>query len=241
MQKPATRKRTSRGHVTATVDILGSRIVSGSYEEGDTLPIEQTLADSLDVGRNALREAVKVLSGKGLLVTAQRSGTKVRPRDEWNMLDPDVLRWHADPESASEQFMLELIELRYLIEPKAAELAAERASKENISAILRAYEQMASYRQDQQERLEADIAFHSAILKASHNSMISHFKHAISTYLKAHVNLGRMASEAADAAELEQHRKIAWAIATGKPQEAFAVSVALLDRNRSHYGKLDPD
>ncbi|MBN7795271.1 FadR/GntR family transcriptional regulator [Parahaliea mediterranea] len=236
MNNTSSKKRSSRGHVTATVDILGSRIISGIYKEGEALPIEQVLADSLDVGRNALREAVKVLSGKGLLVTAQRSGTRVRPRDEWNMLDPDVLGWHAKPEFASEKFMLELIELRCLIEPRAAELAASRATREDVSQILSAYEEMASYGSHQQERLDADIAFHSAVLKASHNSIISHFKHAISTYLKAHVDLGKEVSGAADQEDLEQHRKIAWAIATGKPEEAYSVSVEMLDLNRSHFG-----
>ena len=113
-------KKSTRGHVTAVVDILGYRIAAGQYAEGETLPIEQELADSLQVGRNALREAVKVLSGKGLIRTAPRSGTRVRPREDWNMLDPDVLKWHADPDIASAQFMLDLVEMRDIVEPRAA-------------------------------------------------------------------------------------------------------------------------
>ena len=90
-QSTSVAKPTARGQVTAVVDTLGRRISAGVYHEGETLPIEQELADSLGVGRNALREAVKVLSGKGMISTAPRSGTKVRLKDEWNMLDPDVL------------------------------------------------------------------------------------------------------------------------------------------------------
>ena len=105
---------TRRGQVKSVVDIVGKRIASGEYSEGETLPVEQQLADSLGVGRNALREAIKVLSGKGLISTAPRSGTKIRPRDEWNMLDPDVLSWHADPETATLEFLLALLEIRRL-------------------------------------------------------------------------------------------------------------------------------
>ena len=166
-----TGRKSTRGQVTAVVDILGQRIAAGSYAEGETLPIEQELADSLDVGRNALREAVKVLSGKGLISTAPRAGTRIRPRQEWNLLDPDVLRWHADPDTATRGFMLDLIEMRRIVEPKAAELAAVRGTREDVANILSAYEDMAADEADQEQRIAADIAFHSAILKASHNAV----------------------------------------------------------------------
>jgi DNA-binding FadR family transcriptional regulator len=219
------------------VDILGYRIAANEYKEGEVLPIEQDLAASLNVGRNALREAVKVLSGKGLISTAPRSGTKVRPRGEWNMLDPDVLKWHADPDIATERFMLDLIELRRIIEPKASELAAVRASKEDIASILSAYEAMADSGDDRQRRLEADIEFHSAILKASHNEVLNHFKHAIATYLKAHARLGQSVSEQVDREDLERHHRIAWAIATGKAKTAYSVTVEILNLNRGHFSQ----
>jgi DNA-binding FadR family transcriptional regulator len=180
-------------------------MAAGEYQEGEVLPVEQDLADSLEVGRNALREAVKVLSGKGLISTAPRSGTKVRPRGEWNMLDPDVLRWHADPDIATEKFMLDLIEMRGIIEPKAAELAAVRATKEDLATILSAYDTMAGSGEDRQARLEADILFHSAILKASHNEVLNHFKYAIAAYLKAHFRRGGAVSDEIDQKDLERH------------------------------------
>ena len=234
-----TAKRTTRGQVNAVVDTLGYRIAANHYQEGETLPIEQELADSLNVGRNALREAVKVLSGKGLIVTAPRSGTKVRPRDEWNMLDPDVLKWHADPDIATDSFMLNLIELRRIIEPKAAELAAVRASREDIARILSAYEAMAGSGADHQQRLDSDIEFHSAILKASKNEMLTHFKHAIATYLKAHDRLGQSLSEDVDQQDLERHHQIALAIATGKAKSAYSLTVEMLKLNRAHFEHRD--
>lgn len=230
-----TGKKSTRGQVTAVVDTLGYRIAAGHYAEGETLPIEQELADSLDVGRNALREAVKVLSGKGLIRTAPRSGTRVRSREDWNMLDPDVLRWHADPDIATEKFMLDLIELRRIVEPKAAELAAARATREDIADILSAYETMTASDSDRQQRIEADIQFHSAILKASHNEVLTHFRHAIATYLKAHSRLGEQVSPSDDSQDLERHHQIALAIATGKAKSAYSLTVEMLNLNRSHF------
>jgi len=232
-------RKGSRGHVSAVVDILGARISAGVYKEGETLPVEQELAMALEVGRNSLREAVKVLSGKGLLSTAPRSGTKVRPREEWNMLDQHVLSWHADPEIASDSFMLDLIELRRIIEPKAAELAATRATKEDVANILAAYEAMADSGSDPQRRLAADIEFHAAVLKASHNSVLPHFKYAIATYLKAHLNLGQELEEDVDKEDLERHHKIAWAIASGKAKSAYSLTVEMLNLNRAHFPSED--
>ena len=228
-------KKTTRGQVPAVVDILGLRIAANQYKENEVLPIEQELADSLNVGRNALREAVKVLSGKGLISTAPRSGTKVRPRGEWNMLDPDVLKWHSDPDIATERFMLDLIELRRIIEPKASELAAVRATKEDVANILSAYESMADSGDDRALRLAADIDFHSAILEATHNEVLNHFKYAIATYLKAHDRRGQSVSPAVDREDLERHHQIAWAIATGKAKTAYSVTVEILNLNRSHF------
>ena len=230
-----TGKKSTRGQVTAVVDTLGYRIAAGHYAEGETLPIEQDLADSLQVGRNALREAVKVLSGKGLIRTAPRSGTRVKPREDWNMLDPDVLRWHADPDIATERFMLDLIELRRIVEPKAAELAAARATREDVADILSAYETMTASDSNRQQRIEADIAFHSAVLKASQNEVLTHFRHAIATYLKAHSRLGEQVSPSDDREDLERHHQIALAIATGKAKSAYSLTVEMLHHNRSHF------
>ena len=230
-----TGRKSTRGQVAAVVDTLGHRIASGHYAQGETLPIEQELADSLDVGRNALREAVKVLSGKGLISTAPRAGTRIRPRQDWNLLDPDVLRWHADPDTATRGFMLDLIEVRRIVEPKAAELAAVRATREDVASILSAYEAMATDEADHEERIAADIAFHSAILKASHNDVLTHFRYAIAAYLMAHSRLGQQVSPADDAEDLERHHRIALAIATGKAKSAHSLTVEMLQSNRSHF------
>ena len=230
-----TGKKSRRGQVTAVVDILGLRIAANHYAEGETLPIEQALADSLEVGRNALREAVKVLSGKGLISTTPRSGTKIRPRNEWNMLDPDVLRWHCDPDIATDKFMLDLIEMRRIIEPKAAELATVRGSKEDIASIIAACEAMIDPGANEQQRITADIRFHSAILKASGNAVMIHFRYAIAAYLQAHAQLSQSLGEGENIRDRIRHRKIAWAIAGGKAKTAYSLTVEMLNANRSHF------
>ncbi len=225
------KKITGRGQVKSVVDILGQRIAAGQYIEGETLPVEQQLADSLSVGRNTLREAVKVLSGKGLIFTAPRSGTKIRPKNEWNMLDPDVLSWHADPETTTPEFLLALLEIRRIIEPKAAELAAVRATREDVAIILAAYDDMRCHREDSSQRVAADIQLHSAILTASHNAFICHFKHAVATYLKAHFNIGT-ADQNKLQTDLKLHHDVAWAIATGKAKSAHSNTVRMLSHGR---------
>ena len=225
-------KTSGRGQVKSVVDILGKRIATGRYSEGETLPVEQQLADSLSVGRNALREAVKVLSGKGLISTAPRSGTKIRPRDEWNMLDPDVLSWHADPETATPEFLLSLLEMRRIIEPKAAELAAVRATREDVAAILTAYDDMQRNFEDSDQRVAADIQLHTAILAASHNAFISHFRYAVATYLKAHFTIGGEADQDKLNKDLELHHDIAWSIAKGQTKSAYTNTVKMLNSGR---------
>jgi DNA-binding FadR family transcriptional regulator len=226
------KKASGRGLVKSIVNILGQRIAAGRYSEGETLPKEQDLADSLSVGRNALREAVKVLSGKGLISTAPRRGTEIRPRDEWNMLDPDVLAWHADPETATPEFLLALIEIRRIIEPKAAELAATRATREDVTAILTAYDDMQRFNEDPEKRMAADTQMHTAILAASHNAFISHFRYAVATYLKAHSKIGWETDKDKLSKDLELHHAIAWSIARGKAKSAYSNTVKMLNSSR---------
>jgi GntR family transcriptional regulator, galactonate operon transcriptional repressor len=243
-RSPGAAEARSRGQVAAVVETLGRRVAARHYREGEVLPVEQDLANSLGVGRNALREAVKVLSSKGLIVTGPRSGTRVRPRSEWNMLDPDVLSWHADPETATPEFLLSLLEARRIIEPKAAELAAVRGTREDMAAILSAYERMEQVQTDPEARMLADIDLHTAILRASHNDVLAHFRHAVGSYLRAHAKLGRSAGTADDDAlrhDLELHRRIATAIVTGKAKSAYALTVEMLNQGRQRVTRARDD
>src|SRR5205809_5241457 len=116
------------------VHAIGRRILSGDLRPGDLLPAEPDLGAS----RTVVREAVKVLAAKGLVESRPKTGTRVRPRDAWNLLDPDVLAWQREGASPA-QFLRKLTEVRRIVEPAAAELAAERASSRELAGVEDAY------------------------------------------------------------------------------------------------------
>ncbi|MHB2169376.1 FadR/GntR family transcriptional regulator [Alsobacter sp. R-9] len=177
----------SRGAVKDIVDRIGSDIVSGTIEQGAILPKEEELAASYGVGRSTLREAVKVLSGKGLVRTARRFGSQVCTSDEWNFLDPDVLGWYAAAPVNVPGLILSMIELRSAIEPAAAGLAAARANPREAAAIMRHAEAlMASTRAvDPASAFEHDIAFHIGILQATHNVLFRGLSSSYEVLLRA--------------------------------------------------------
>src|ERR671936_329887 len=131
-----------RGLHGAVVHEIGVRIVRGELKPGDTLP-DNGLADEPAVSRTVLREAIKVLAAKGLVESRPKIGTRVRPRRDWNLLDPDVLAWQieAGPDA---HFLGQALELRRMIEPAAPRLAAKRAAPEQVAALYDAYEAMAA-------------------------------------------------------------------------------------------------
>ncbi len=107
---------------------LAVAIITGAVKAGEVLPDEDDLRSDISVSRTAYREAVKVLTAKGLVEARPKSGTRAAPRESWNLLDPDVLAWHfeADP---NEKFIRDLFELRRFAEPAAARLAAQRRTR----------------------------------------------------------------------------------------------------------------
>jgi DNA-binding FadR family transcriptional regulator len=152
---------------------IGRQIVSGTIAEGESLPRESELAIRYGVSRQALREGLKVLAAKGLVVSRRRVGTRVASRQSWNLLDPDVLAWHP-PEGIDPAFLSDLVELRRLIEPAAAAFAAERADPHKIAGVTAAVERMraAVAAEDADAYRAADAEFHFAIFSASGNVLI---------------------------------------------------------------------
>ena len=147
---------------------LGVDIVRGLYAPGEALPTEMTLAKHWNISRSAVREGICVLSSKGLVETRTKAGTIVTERARWNLLDPLILSWMrlSDPD---EPFMRALFELRYIIEPQAAALAAKRRSDEDIEALRRLVEIIQSPGRTEEAARRADIQFHTTILKAAKN------------------------------------------------------------------------
>src|SRR4051812_36369155 len=158
----------ARSHTGRVVEHLGTAIVSGGHAEGSLLPGDSELIERYGVSRTVLREALKTLSAKGLVQAKARIGTRVRPRDDWNLFDPDVLIWHARLGFAPE-FLGHLGEMRLALEPEAAALAAERRTPEQLEAIWRFVYRMAAPDIAPQEFVQADLGLHLAIAGAANN------------------------------------------------------------------------
>jgi DNA-binding FadR family transcriptional regulator len=151
---------------------LGVAILKGEYQPGDVLPGEIEFSTQLGVSRSAYREAVRILSAKGLVESRPKTGTRVNPRDRWNVLDPEVLGWTFAAEP-SEKFIRDLFELRMIVEPRAAELAAERRRGSHVARMGHALEEMARFGLATAEGRTADQAFHHAILDAADNEPLT--------------------------------------------------------------------
>jgi GntR family galactonate operon transcriptional repressor len=207
-----TTRRKPRVH-DAMIKTLASKILSGEFPEGKPLPPEAELCAMLAVSRGALREATRVLAVKGLLAPRPRVGTVVRPRDDWNLLDADLLTWSADLRLAPE-FGRSLVEARQVIEPAAARFAALRATARDLAVIEEAFDRMklATAENDVEAYILADIDFHAGLLRASHNAVFRQLSITVATALeyafRANARRGRKPGESIDdhAAVLEHIR-----------------------------------
>jgi DNA-binding FadR family transcriptional regulator len=150
---------------------LGTAIVSGEFAPGDTLSGEVAFSEALDVSRSAYREAIQVLAAKGLVESRPKAGTRVLPRDRWNLLDPDVLAWAfaGEPDIG---YVRSLFELRAIVEPAAAGLAAQRRDRDDLKVIKDALAAMRRHTLATEAGRAADRDFHNAILRATHNDAL---------------------------------------------------------------------
>ena len=150
---------------------IGRRVVAGSHEVGGLLEDEAALAVRYQVSRSVIRDAVKILVGKGLLEVRRGIGTRVRERARWGLLDDDVLAWHQSvPPSAD--FLRQLMDLRLVIEPKAARWAAERGTEEGHTLIASAQARMEVEKGAIEDFVVADALFHRSILRAANNELL---------------------------------------------------------------------
>lgn len=155
----------------AIANKLGVAIVSGEYAPGDTLSGEVAFSEELNVSRSAYREAVQVLTAKGLVESRPKAGTRVLPRSRWNLLDPDVLAW-AFAGEPDKQFVRDLFELRAIVEPAAAGLAAQRCDMDDLKAMKTALGLMRRHTLATETGRSADRDFHNAILHATKNDAL---------------------------------------------------------------------
>lgn len=171
-----------RLHGTIARD-LGIAIMSGVYQPGDVLTGEVAASERLEVSRTAYREAVRILSAKGLVESKPKVGTKVGSRDKWHLLDPDVLAWGFENEPDLD-LLNSLFELRNIVEPAAAALAATRRTNAQVRMMQRAINGMAHFTLATAEGRQADQDFHAALLQATNNPFIT----SLTTSVNAAVN-----------------------------------------------------
>jgi DNA-binding FadR family transcriptional regulator len=201
----------------AVANDLGVAIVTGRLSRDATLPIETQLCQQYGASRTALREAMKLLTAKGLISIRPRQGTRIRPEADWNLLDPQVLRWLLE-RNFSYNLLIEFTEIRAAVEPGAAALAARHASPEDRAAISAAIASMFAAEKGLADPLEADIAFHAAVLNASANRFYMQLGDMIEAALRFSIRRTRgfkgLMTTAMD------HKRIADAVLAGDPLAA---------------------
>jgi DNA-binding FadR family transcriptional regulator len=224
--------RNLHGHVTQE---LGVRIVSGALRPGDALPREEVLAEQMAVSRTALREAMRVLSAKGLIEARPKVGTRVREERFWHQLDADVLAWRCASMPTAD-FVEKLVEMREVIEPAAAAYAARRCNAEQFERLESAYLAMEASRTSD-EWAEADLDFHESVLCATNNELMISLFSVIETALGSYFILS--ARKSSDFKySLPYHRKVFEAIRRRQPDAARrAMQQMILDSRANITGK----
>jgi DNA-binding FadR family transcriptional regulator len=216
-----------------TVEALASRILSDEWGEGTVLDLP-ALREELDISLTALREALKVLAAKGMIDARQKRGTFVQPREKWNMLDADVMRWQTA--AADDPGLLdELTEVRAVVEPAAARIAAGRATEEDIEALRDALADMAAAGDDPEASVQADLAFHRRLMAATHNNFLMRMERIIAIGLAERDKLVHGAATAED--PVPSHRKVFDAIVAGDPAAAEQAMLTLVTKAREDLEK----
>lgn len=206
------RLRTNHAHI---VDSLGRDIVAGTIPSGSTLPGDMELMARFNVSRTVLREALKTLAAKGLIVPRARIGTRVTSRESWSLFDPDILNWHFETE-IDEVFLVHLSEIRLAFEPYAAGLAAERATPQDIAALERLATDIGNENHSAESHAMADLRFHLAVAEASRNP----FMRSVGSLIEAAlVGVFKLSSPTSDVQTVQNaqasHRRIVDAIRSG--------------------------
>lgn len=225
-----------RGLHGQVVHLLGTRILSGDLPPGAILDLP-ALETELGISHTVLRESLKVLTAKGLVSARQKRGTFVTDPHTWNVLDDDVLRWRAATQDSTELFA-QLTEVRVIIEPAAAALAAQRASEDDIAALSACLEQMqeAGADEDTTHAADADVQFHATLLRATHNELLGGLRIVIEHGLRQRDLIVHAHPDASD--PVPSHRAVLDAVASGDPDAAAGAMLALITQAAKDFDDL---
>lgn len=231
MDQPVIAGRVARHSLPAQVaQKIGRAIVAGSVRPGSALPCEMDLTRELGVSRTVLREAFKILGGKGLIVSRPKSGTIVLPPQHWNTLDVDVLAWRLSGQPTP-QLINAWFDFRGRFEPLAARLVAERGCTEAEARIQRAYRGMEMSRDNLSWSIDCDVELHLTILEFSGNDFLVSLSGALESALRASFLLSDKRRGAREAA-LPLHGKVVAAISSRNPDAAEQHMLELIEASR---------
>lgn len=208
-------------------EAFGASIVRGEYSPGAALPAEADLCKTYELSRATLREVIKVLAAKKLINVQQHRGLLVMPREKWNYLDTDVLRWVLSNEENYE-FIQILLETRSVVEPAIAEWAAQRATASDLANLESALNDMDRFYEDKDAFNQADVRFHQALITSAHNFVIEQLGEAISTLQRAVFNVTYFPDQTTREITISQHRELYDAIRFRKPKVARKISTVMI-------------
>jgi len=220
-------RNTGRRLRGAVANRLGVAILSGEFAPGDTLSGEIAFSEALNISRSAYREAIQVLTAKGLVESRPKAGTRVLPRQRWNLLDPDVLAW-AFMGEPDEQLIRSLFELRLIMEPAAAGLAATRRDRDDLKAMKDGLVGMRRHSLATDQGRLADRQFHDAILQATRNDALITLSASIGAAVSWTTQF-KQRSRALPRNPIPDHAAVYDAIAAGDSDAASAAMRALVE------------
>ncbi|HXG81818.1 MAG TPA: FadR/GntR family transcriptional regulator [Sphingomicrobium sp.] len=220
------RRKPLRLHGSLARD-LGISIVSGQHEPGVVLEGEIDASERLQVSRTAYREAVRILAAKGLVEARPKTGTRVNPRDKWHLLDPDVLSWIFNHEP-DEHLIRSLFELRRVVEPAAAMLAAERRTQAHVESMRVALEGMAEHTLKTEAGRKADQDFHAELLDASGNPFLVSLSSGVGAAV-AWTTIFKQRGGRPLRDPMPDHWRVFEAVEAGDPEAAHAAMTQLVD------------
>ncbi|MEK9210375.1 FadR/GntR family transcriptional regulator [Sphingomonas sp. 2378] len=222
-------KRRGPAHSALARDI-GVAIVTGRIATGSTLPGEVEIAEQRGMSRSVVREALRMLSAKGLVVSKPKAGTRVRERLEWNLLDPELLAWMFEGEPPA-GFVQSLFQLRLIVEPAAAELAAVKRDTRQLSRMGAALEAMGENGLHTEQGRAADQLFHNIILEATGNELLISLSGSIGAAVRW-TTLYKHRSAKLPRDSMPEHRQLFAAIAESDAAAARAATIVLVDQAR---------
>ncbi|CAI2791843.1 HTH-type transcriptional regulator LutR [Serratia grimesii] len=225
MQFNAQQQAAQRNLSYLLAEKLGQQILAGDYQAGSILPGEMELGEQFGVSRTAVREAVKMLAAKGMLLPRPRIGTRVMPQSQWNFLDQDLLTWWMTKENF-DQVMQHFLILRTSLEPQACSLAAAYASTQQTARLAELMAEMRALhiQFDREHWIQVDTQFHQLIYEASGNPFLTSFANLFSSVYQSYFR----AITGNEVIKLQHHQAIVDAILAGDSAEALAACQILL-------------